>query len=130
MVRPAGVLILCDLPHSPGLGSPLQPRVSQPQRPDSAVSLDTLLHHGDLNQPQHQGPGLWPVLLTLPLALLHQVGDHHHHPHPLLPDQSPELRHRPRQRALKWKYVKYFPRKTLFVFIDSFIILGKQTLKL
>ena len=98
--------------------------------PDSAVGLNTLSHHRDLNQPEHGGPGLRPVLLALPLALLHQVGDHHHHAHPLLPDQAPELRHCPRQRALKWKYVKYFPRKTLFVFIDSFIILGKQTFKL
>ena len=55
------------------------------------TDLNTLLQQSNVNHSVHLSPHLRPVLLALPLPLLHDVGDHHHHPHPLVPDQSPEL---------------------------------------
>ena len=67
----------------------------------SQVYLNTLLQDHHVHQPVQRAAHLRPVLLALLLPLLHDVGDHHHHLHPLLPDHPPEVRDGVRQGTLE-----------------------------
>ena len=59
--------------------------------PDGIVSKDLLLCEGDLEGTKLFAATVWPVLLTLLLVALLQVGYHDNGGGPLLPHQPPEI---------------------------------------
>ena len=61
------------------------------QCPDSVVCKDLLLSEGDLEGSKGGAPTLWPVLLTLLLIALLEVGHHDDNGGPFLPHQPPEV---------------------------------------
>ena len=69
--------------------------------PGDVVSKDLLICEGDLEGAIVFAASIWPVLLTLLVALL-QVGDHDNGGGPLLPHQPPKVN----------KYVLLRPWKT------------------
>ena len=61
------------------------------QCPDTVVNKNLRIHEGNIEGPKTGGVIFWPVLLTLPLIALLQVGYHDDGGWPLLPYQSPEV---------------------------------------
>ena len=59
--------------------------------PDAVVSKDLVLCEGDLEGSKGGCPTVWPVLLTLLLVPLLEVGHHDDGGGPLLPDQPPKV---------------------------------------
>ena len=61
------------------------------QGSDSVVDKDLLLKERDFEGTISGAPTVWPVLLTLLLVALLQVGHHDDGGRPLLPHQPPEV---------------------------------------
>ena len=66
------------------------------------VSKHLLLSEGDSKRAVLDTPRLWPVVVTLDVVTLLQVGHHDDRPHSLLPHGTPEVNHCLRQRTWSW----------------------------
>ena len=58
---------------------------------DNVVSKHLLVSKCDSEWPILLGLLVWPVLLTLPLTSLHNIGEHHNDLHLLLPHKPPDI---------------------------------------
>ena len=70
------------------------------QSPDGVVCKDLLLSEGDLEGSKSSATRVWPVLFTLLLVALLQIGHHDDGGGSLLPHQPPEIN----QNMLFWSY--------------------------
>ena len=64
---------------------------SDKKLPDGVVCKHMLVCEGDFERTILLGPLVWPVLLTLMLSPLHNIGYHGNHMYLFLPHQPPEV---------------------------------------